>query len=79
MDLVVVTMQVRSAYDRLNVWLRGLSKVQYALVVWIFAFCLSVLVGLALAGNSLPNAVMTAAGGATGVAIIFYLFGKPDD
>jgi chaperone required for assembly of F1-ATPase len=78
MDLVVVTMQARSAYDRLNAWLRGLSKIQYALVAWIFAFCLSVLVGLALAGNSLLNAVMSAAGGATGVAIISYLLGKPD-
>lgn len=71
-------MQIKSAYNKINNWIRSLSPIQYAVLVWLVAFILSVPVGLTFPENTLIDAAMTAAGGATGVTIVFYLMGMPD-
>lgn len=71
-------MQIKSVYNKINSWIRSLSPVQYAVLVWLVAFGLSLPVGLTFPENTLIDAATTAAGGATGVAIVFYLAGIPD-
>lgn len=69
-------MQIKSAYNRLDNWFENLPTVQYVFLSWLLAFSITALILVAFIGNTLINIAMTAAGGATGVAIVMYLMRK---
>ncbi|UPM44784.1 hypothetical protein [Halocatena salina] len=71
-------MQIKPIYNRIDNWVRKLSSLQYALLAWVIAFSAGVLIGLVLPRNTFLNAALTAAGSATGVALVFYFAGIPD-
>ncbi|RRJ28517.1 hypothetical protein [Halocatena pleomorpha] len=71
-------MQIKSIYDRIDNWVRNLSSLQYALLAWVAAFSVGVPTGLMFPSNTFLNAALTAAGSATGVALVVYLTGMPN-
>ncbi|MFC6961629.1 hypothetical protein [Halocatena marina] len=72
-------MKIKSAYRSIDNWIRSFSTSQYALLVWLVGVSVGTLAGLALPGNNLVNSATHAMGAATGVAIVFYLAGMPEN
>ncbi|UPM44862.1 hypothetical protein [Halocatena salina] len=71
-------MQIKPIYNIIDNWVRNLSSLQYALLAWGAAFSVGVPTGLMFPGNTFLNAALTAAGSATGVALVFYFAERPD-
>ncbi len=71
-------MQIKPIYNTIDNWVRNLSSLQYALLTGVAAFSVGVPTGLMFPGNTFFNAALTAAGSATGIALVFYFAGMPD-
>ncbi len=72
-------MGIKPTYNRIDAWMQTLSSIEYALLTWLFAFSIGILLGVVVFGDTLFNAVPTAVGSATGLAVVFYLTGMPEE
>ena len=66
-------MVVRSAYENLDSWVKGLPTGQYALLCWVLAFVTSLLISDQASKDNLRHAIITATGAAGGSMIGRYL------
>ncbi|WP_330633455.1 hypothetical protein [Halocatena halophila] len=72
-------MQIQPLYNRIDAWMQTLSSIEYALLAWLIAFSTGILLGVMILGDTFLNAVPTAVGSATGLAVVFYLTGMPEE